>query len=105
MAQAGDSFVNHVGEQFIFRQTSGDTNGALLEVEVVYRPRATPPPPHYHPFQEERFQVLAGTIHTVIGHQTRTYGPGEALIIPPGISHAMHNTSSRLPYCKTMASC
>jgi quercetin dioxygenase-like cupin family protein len=93
MAQAGDTFINRAGDQLTFRQTSRATIGALLEVEVVYRPHATPPPFHYHPFQEERFQVLAGTIHTVIGNHTQTYGPGDTFVVPAGISHAMHNTS------------
>jgi quercetin dioxygenase-like cupin family protein len=94
MAHAGDTFVNRAGERLIFRQTSRDTAGALLEVEIVYRPHATPPPPHYHPLQEERFHILQGAIHTVIGGQTRIYGPGEAFIVPPGVPHAMHNTSA-----------
>jgi hypothetical protein len=33
MAQAGDTFVNRAGEQLTFRQTTQDTDGALLEVE------------------------------------------------------------------------
>ncbi len=94
MACAGDTFVNRAGEALIFHQTTRDTQGALLEVEVVYRPHATPPPAHYHPFQEERFQVLHGAIQTRIGDQHRTYMPGEHFVIPPGIAHAMHNASA-----------
>jgi quercetin dioxygenase-like cupin family protein len=94
MAQAGDSFVNPAGERLIFRQTSRDTGGGLLEVEIVYRPHATPPPRHYHPLQEEHFHILQGAIQTVIGGQMRIYGPGEAFIVPPGVPLAMHNTSA-----------
>lgn len=94
MARAGDMFVNQAGEQLTFRQTSQETGGALLELEVVYRPHATPPPPHCHPFQEEHFEVLQGAIHTVIGGQNRTYMPGESFSVPRGVAHAMHNTSA-----------
>ncbi|HMQ30593.1 MAG TPA: cupin domain-containing protein [Chloroflexaceae bacterium] len=94
MAQSGDTLVNRAGEQLIFRRTSRETDGALLEVEIVYRPHATPPPPHYHPHQEERFQVMQGAIRTEIQGRLHTYGPGERFIIPPGVSHAMHNVSA-----------
>lgn len=94
MARVGDTFVNRAGEQLIFRQTGRETNGELLEVEVVYRPHATPPPPHYHPLQEERFRVLQGSIRTLIDREERTYVPGEEFVIPAGFSHAMHNISA-----------
>jgi quercetin dioxygenase-like cupin family protein len=58
---------------------------------VLFHPHATPPPPHYHPLQEEHFHILHGAIHTVIGGQMRIYGPGEAFIVPPGVADAMHN--------------
>ncbi len=94
MAQTGTTITNRAGEQILFRQTAHDTNGALLEVEVQYRANAAPPPAHYHPLQEEHFSVLAGAIQTTIGGQTRTYLPGEEFVVPPGVAHAMHNTSA-----------
>jgi len=34
----------------------------LLELEAVYDPGGSPPPAHYHPSQDERFEVLAGAV-------------------------------------------
>lgn len=93
MAHPGTTFVNQAGEQLTFRQTSSDTNGALLEVEVRYRPNAAPPPVHYHPFQEEHFEVLGGAIQATIGGETHTYRAGEHFVVPRGVPHAMHNIS------------
>jgi hypothetical protein len=51
MARAGEVLDNPVsGQRIIFRKTTGDTGGELLEVESVYT-RASPsrPPAQYHP--------------------------------------------------------
>ncbi|HEX2740969.1 MAG TPA: cupin domain-containing protein [Rubrobacter sp.] len=91
MARKGEILENPVtGQRIIFRQTSEDTDGALLEVESVYtKPTPTRPPVHYHPGQEERFEVLAGDLHVVIGGEGRTLGAGETLLVPPGTTHSM----------------
>lgn len=94
MARAGDTLTNRSGEQIVFRRTTAETGGELLEVEVLYRPNATPPPAHYHPSQEERFEVLQGAIQTRIGGVTRTYLPGERFTVPPGVSHQMHSSGA-----------
>ena len=91
MVKAGDAFENPVsGQQLIFRKTAGDTGGELLEVESVYtKPSPSRPPVHYHPRQEERFEVLSGELHTQIGDEERTLKEGEVLVIPPRIPHGM----------------
>jgi hypothetical protein len=33
-----------------------------LEVEASYRPGGSPPPAHLHPAQDERFEVLEGSV-------------------------------------------
>ena len=91
MARKGEILDNPVtGQRIIFRQTSEDTDGALLEVESVYtKPTPSRPPVHYHPGQEERFEVLAGELHVVIGGEGRTLGAGETLVVPTGTTHSM----------------
>lgn len=94
MAKAGDEFVSPIGERLLFRKTSSDTQGELLEVEVFYQPRSSGPPVHYHPIQEEFFQVVTGTIRAVIDGQERTYQAGEQFTIPPSTSHSMYNAGN-----------
>ena len=63
MAKAGDVIENPViGDRVVFLQTSRDTNGALLELDIFARAGAQGPPEHIHPEQEERFTVLAGSL-------------------------------------------
>jgi quercetin dioxygenase-like cupin family protein len=91
MARKGEILDNPVtGQRIIFRQTSDETGGALLEVESVYtKPTPSRPPTHYHPGQEERFEVLAGELRVLIRGEGKTLGEGEILLIPPGTPHSM----------------
>lgn len=91
MARQGEVLDNPVtGQRIIFRRTSEETDGALLEVESVYtKPTPSKPPVHYHPSQEERFEVLSGEVHVQVGGEPRTLREGEVLLIPPGTQHEM----------------
>jgi len=94
MAMAGDEFVRPNGERLSFRMTSQETSGELLEMEVVYSPNSPRPPAHYHPSQEEHFEVLNGKLYAEIGGQRRKYEAGDRFTVPIGTHHWMHNTSS-----------
>ena len=91
MAEAGDVVENPVsGQHLVFRKTARDTAGEWLEVEAAYtKPTPSRPPVHYHPYQEERFEVLSGELRVLIGGAERTLEPGGVLIVAPGIRHSM----------------
>ena len=91
MAKVGEVLENRVsGQRLVFRETSRETGGELLRVEAVYtKPTRSRPPVHYHPRQEERFEVLSGTLRAVVGGEERSYGPGEAFTVSPGTPHEM----------------
>jgi quercetin dioxygenase-like cupin family protein len=61
----------------------------LLVMEQTYDADAEPPPPHYHPSQDEHFDVLEGSIALRIGHEHRTVPAGESFDIPRGTVHTM----------------
>jgi quercetin dioxygenase-like cupin family protein len=63
----------------------------LLEVEGRYEPGGSPPPKHFHPAQDEHFEVLAGTMCARVGDEERRLGPGDQLDIPRGVPHQMWN--------------
>ena len=42
---------------------------AALEVEATYGAASKAPPKHLHPDQDERFEVLAGTLRAVVGDE------------------------------------
>ncbi len=66
-----------------------------LEVEGVYGPRGKPPPPHFHPSQDESFEVLEGALRTRVAGEERDLKPGEVLEIPRGTEHQMWNPSEQ----------
>lgn len=91
MAHQGKVLINSGVGRLEFLKSSADTDGELLEIEVSYQPHSSPPPNHYHPFQEERFKVLQGTIKTQISGKCATYKSGDEFLVPPGENHWMYN--------------
>jgi quercetin dioxygenase-like cupin family protein len=63
----------------------------LLEVEGIWAPNGAPPPKHFHPSQDERFEVLEGTLRSRVDGFERDLGPGDVLAIPRRAVHQMWN--------------
>lgn len=63
----------------------------LLEVEGSYDPSVHPPPPHLHPTQDERFEVLEGSLRTRVGGVERDLGVGDQLDIRRRTPHQIWN--------------
>ena len=63
----------------------------VLEVEGRYGPGGRPPPAHYHPAQEEHFEVLEGALRVKLDGQERDLRQGETIDIPRGTKHQMWN--------------
>lgn len=61
----------------------------VLEVEGRYGPGGRPPPAHYHPAQEEHFEVLEGAIALKVGHARSVVPAGESFDIPRGTAHTL----------------
>jgi hypothetical protein len=51
-------------------------------------------PPHFHPRQEERFQVLSGHVRFDVGRQRIEGGPGTTVTAPAGVRHAFRNVGN-----------
>jgi quercetin dioxygenase-like cupin family protein len=61
----------------------------LLEMEAIYGGTGQMPPLHLHPSQTERFEVLEGTVRTVIDGIPRDYAAGKSFEVPAGTMHQM----------------
>lgn len=96
MPIAGDEIRITEEDSLRFIQTASDTEGELVEVEVTYPPKSERPSLHYHPHQEERFEVLSGIIKARIGEQEFEYQAGDRFVVPPGSPHWMHNISDEV---------
>jgi quercetin dioxygenase-like cupin family protein len=62
-----------------------------LEVEGTWGPDGTPPPKHFHPAQDERFEVLEGVLTARVDGVERELRAGDALDVPRGAVHQMWN--------------
>jgi quercetin dioxygenase-like cupin family protein len=92
MVEAGEELVNPAtGLRTVFRETARTTSGELLQVDWIGQPRWTTGPDHLHPYQEERFEVLSGTLGLRVAGAERRYGPGDAVIVLAGVPHAAWN--------------
>ncbi len=81
------------GSRLVFRKTGVDTDGELLEMDATYPPRSSQPPYHYHPYQEEQFEVLQGSFRAKINDIEQVYEVGEKFIVSANAPHWMHNIS------------
>jgi mannose-6-phosphate isomerase-like protein (cupin superfamily) len=92
MAYAGQVLDNPIsGERITFRKTASDTDGQLLEFDLELTPEGHVPGKHVHPSQEERFEVLSGTMKFKMGRRTVIAEAGEVVTVPAGVAHRFAN--------------
>jgi quercetin dioxygenase-like cupin family protein len=92
MIRTGETLENPVtGERLTFHKTSKDTGGESVLVETVVRPEGFVAAAHIHPFQTERFELLAGTLGLERDEETVTAGPGDVVVVEPGTPHRFWN--------------
>ena len=92
MAYAGQILENLVsGERIVFRKTAADTAGELLAFELFLAPYGHVPGAHVHPQQEERFEVVEGTMKFKRGLRTVFARAGDTVVVPPGVVHRFEN--------------
>jgi mannose-6-phosphate isomerase-like protein (cupin superfamily) len=92
VAYAGQILENPVsGERIVFRKSASDTAGQLLAFELFLDPDGHVPGAHLHPEQEERFEVVKGTMKFRRGLETVVARAGDTVVVPPGTTHRFEN--------------
>jgi quercetin dioxygenase-like cupin family protein len=92
MAVAGNELVNPAtGLRTVFRETSHDTDGELLQVDWIGESGWTTGPDHVHPHQEERFEVLSGSLGLRVNGVEGVHDPGDVIVAEAGTRHAAWN--------------
>lgn len=93
MAAVGQTLENPAsGERITFRQTAADTDGQLVAIDLeLPTGRRVPGGLHVHPVQEERFEVVEGTMRFRMGRRKIVAGPGEVVVVPAGVRHDFAN--------------
>ena len=66
----------------------------LLELEATFEPIEYRPPRHWHPDQDEHFEVYEGTLTASVNGREVVLHAGDTLDIPRGTVHAMWNAGS-----------
>ena len=66
-----------------------DELGRGQRPEPGYTGRGGFPPEHYHPRQDERFEVLEGAVKAIVNGEELRYVAGERFDIPAGTPHRM----------------
>jgi mannose-6-phosphate isomerase-like protein (cupin superfamily) len=92
MIRAGDTIHNPItGERLVFRKTSADTGGQAVVIETFVQPNGFVAAAHVHPSQEERFEILRGSVGFKIGSKKLVAGAGQRLTVPAGTPHKFWN--------------
>jgi quercetin dioxygenase-like cupin family protein len=92
LINAGDVIENPVtGERLVLRKTSQETNGEAVVLEAFVQPNGFVAAAHVHPHQEERFQVLRGSVGFRLGREQIIAGPGQRITVPAGTAHKFWN--------------
>ena len=92
MIRAGDVIENPVtGERIVFHKTSRETGGQAVVIETFVQPDGFVAAAHVHPNQEERFEVLGGSVGFRVGREKIVGGPGHRLTVPAGTPHKFWN--------------
>lgn len=95
MAKPGDVIENPaIGDRIVFLKTARETNGELLEFEILVQPSAIGPPVHIHPGSEERFQVLQGSLQARVDDREMSFSEGDEFIVPANTPHTWWNAGA-----------
>lgn len=63
----------------------------VLELQATYDAGGSPPPPHLHPQQDERFEMLAGAMQATVDGQRLEISAGDVLEVPRNSVHQLWN--------------
>jgi quercetin dioxygenase-like cupin family protein len=93
MVASGDVLEHPVTrEKIVFRKTARDTGGELMQMEAYFQPGAFVAAEHIHPLQEERFEVISGTLRGRVAGKELSSGPGQIIVVPKGTPHVWWNS-------------
>jgi quercetin dioxygenase-like cupin family protein len=96
--------INGTDGSIEFFETTEETGGERLVVEISYAGTGNKPPAHFHPSQDELFEIQEGEIHAVVDDDEQVLRPGDELRIPAGTTHQMWaNVPSRQRWTTTPA--
>lgn len=100
MALIGQVVANTAtGERVVFQVLARDSAGELLRLDVFFAPGGAARATHVHPHQEERFEILEGTMRFRVGRESKMVKAGDVIVVPPGTPHHPRNVGDTEAHC------
>jgi mannose-6-phosphate isomerase-like protein (cupin superfamily) len=97
MLRAGDQIENPVtGERLVFYETSQETQGRRVVFETIVRPGGFVAAAHVHPFQTERFEVVAGKLGMKRRREKVELFAGDVATVEKGTPHTFWNAGDEV---------
>ena len=78
-------------DRVIVLKSAEDTAGELFRCEYIALVVSPPPRDHIHTHQEERLEVVEGTVRCRVAGREYVLEQGRVMVIPPGTPHAVWN--------------
>jgi mannose-6-phosphate isomerase-like protein (cupin superfamily) len=69
-------------------------DGGVLRIEIHTEPGGGVLADHVHPQLEERYEVLEGEVTFRVDDEPVVAGPGERIVVAPGVRHSFQNTGT-----------
>jgi quercetin dioxygenase-like cupin family protein len=105
MAHIGQQLENPVtGEKLTFVETAESTGGERVVVDLELVAGGKVPGVHIHPKQEEKFEVLQGTMKFRYGMKKIVAEAGETVVVPPGKVHDFRNAGDETAHVRVTIS-
>jgi quercetin dioxygenase-like cupin family protein len=82
--------------QLNFLLDGEDTDGIMVQFEMIVPPGAKVPAPHFHVGVDEILYVLEGTLTQLIGTKTHELQPGNHCFIKRGTVHGFNNLHNKV---------
>src|SRR4030095_9348442 len=87
----GESY-EFMGERLTFLNTGKETNREGVQIDVMFKPTSETnilkwQDTHVHPYQEERFKVISGSVRFRVGNREQILTPGQSISGPPNVVH------------------
>jgi uncharacterized protein YndB with AHSA1/START domain/mannose-6-phosphate isomerase-like protein (cupin superfamily) len=79
--------ISALGVRVELRRTAAETDGELVEFDVVGRARGFLAAEHVHTRQSEHYEVIEGSLRLVVDGREHRLGPGEEIETPAGAAH------------------
>ena len=78
-------------DRVVVLNSAEETAGEFFRCEYIAREVSAPPRDHIHTHQEERLEVVEGTVRCRVAGEEHVLDRGRVMVIPAGTPHAVWN--------------